>query len=425
MAGLFDYQDPESVGRMMFAAGLLNASGPSRMPVSAGQAIAQGLLGRQEGASQAAQNARRNLLLEAQARNIDVESLVKMKQLEAIKAKQLQQAELQKYLSSLSQPQYPQGATIMSAEGQAKMQGGPRTPQIDPLELLRLGVDPDEAQKMAGMRDWGLPKVTRTIDVEGPGGTKLVQQLDDFGRPVGEGLPGYIAPQGVNQGNQYTFVKPVAGTSLPMGMSPAEQQANARGWAGIGLQREGLQLQREKLMQESASDRRAAEKAEKEAEAAAKRQANALTQANTVLSAVDEALKKTNILTTGPGGAVLGMVPGTTARDYKGLIDTVKANIGFQELQAMREASPTGGALGQIAVRELEFLQAALASLDIWQSPSQVEKNLKKVQTHYNNWKATVQQAQSGVGGGGSDWGAAPSGGAATVDFGQLPTRGR
>lgn len=74
MAGLFDYQDPESVGRMMFAAGLLNAAGPSKMPVSTGQALAQGLLARQQGATEAAQSARRNLLLEAQARRLDSET---------------------------------------------------------------------------------------------------------------------------------------------------------------------------------------------------------------------------------------------------------------------------------------------------------------------------------------------------------------
>jgi hypothetical protein len=67
MAGLFDYEDPAAVGRMMFAASLLNAGGPSKMPISTGQAIAQGLLARQQGASEAAQNARRNDLITAQS----------------------------------------------------------------------------------------------------------------------------------------------------------------------------------------------------------------------------------------------------------------------------------------------------------------------------------------------------------------------
>jgi hypothetical protein len=70
MAGIFDYQDPDSVGRMMFAAGLLNAAGPSKMPVSVGQALSQGLLARQQGASEAAQNARRNAFMDAQTRKL-------------------------------------------------------------------------------------------------------------------------------------------------------------------------------------------------------------------------------------------------------------------------------------------------------------------------------------------------------------------
>jgi hypothetical protein len=74
MAGIFDYQDPDSVGRMMFAAGLLNAAGPSKMPVSVGQALSQGLLARQQGASEAAQNARRNAFVEAQTRKLLSES---------------------------------------------------------------------------------------------------------------------------------------------------------------------------------------------------------------------------------------------------------------------------------------------------------------------------------------------------------------
>jgi hypothetical protein len=74
MAGLFDYQDPDSVGRMMFAAGLLNAAGPSKMPVSTGQALAQGLMARQQGATEAGQSSRRNLFLEAQARHLDAQA---------------------------------------------------------------------------------------------------------------------------------------------------------------------------------------------------------------------------------------------------------------------------------------------------------------------------------------------------------------
>ena len=111
---------------------------------------------------------------------------------------------------------------------------------------------------------------------------------------------------------------------------------------------------------------------------------------------VDQALEKIGafgIFTTGATGKALGYVPGTKAYDLETILDTIKANVGFKELQAMRESSPTGGALGQIAVRELDFLQAAVASLDRGQSPAELKKNLAEVKQHFENWKGVMQQA--------------------------------
>lgn len=45
--------------------------------------------------------------------------------------------------------------------------------------------------------------------------------------------------------------------------------------------------------------------------------------------------------------------------------ETLKAKIGFNELNKMREASPTGGALGQVTERELSFLQAVRGKLSV------------------------------------------------------------
>jgi hypothetical protein len=82
-------------------------------------------------------------------------------------------------------------------------------------------------------------------------------------------------------------------------------------------------------------------------------------------------------------------------------IDTIKANLGFQELAAMRAASPTGGALGAIAVQELVALQSTVASLDIGQSPAQLRANLDKIEQHYSRWlKAVEDEARGGAGDG-------------------------
>lgn len=113
-------------------------------------------------------------------------------------------------------------------------------------------------------------------------------------------------------------------------------------------------------------------------------------KADAVIGKVDEALGQSGFFTTGLTGTALGKIPGTGAYDLDKTIDTIKANIGFGELQAMREASPTGGALGQVAVQELTALQSTVASLDKGQSREQLESNLKKIKQHYETWKKLV-----------------------------------
>jgi hypothetical protein len=122
----------------------------------------------------------------------------------------------------------------------------------------------------------------------------------------------------------------------------------------------------------------------------------ALDRARIVIAKVDEALKQTGPLTTGLPGKVLGRYSGTSAYDLDRTLDPIRANIGFKELQDMRAVSPTGGALGQVAIKELEFLQASIASLDQGQSREQLENNLKDIKRHFKNWKMVTDAASKG-----------------------------
>ena len=54
---------------------------------------------------------------------------------------------------------------------------------------------------------------------------------------------------------------------------------------------------------------------------------------------------------------------GSKFNQFDAMKDTVVSNIGFERLQAMRDASPTGGALGQVSDNELRLLSSALGSL--------------------------------------------------------------
>ena len=122
-----------------------------------------------------------------------------------------------------------------------------------------------------------------------------------------------------------------------------------------------------------------------------KAQQNAYAAIGPILDTLDKTIPMISSTTAGLGGWAMGMLPGTSARDLKANIETIKANLGFQQLQAMRDASPTGGALGQVAVQELKALQSTVSSLDPEQSPAQLKANMKKVQEHYQNWRKTLE----------------------------------
>lgn len=119
------------------------------------------------------------------------------------------------------------------------------------------------------------------------------------------------------------------------------------------------------------------------------------TSIDSTVMEVDKALKGIDWSTTGLFGSIAKAVPGTDAYNLGQTLLTVKANIGFDRLQAMRDASPTGGALGQVAVQELNALQASVASLDQAQDSAQLKDSLEKVKQHYNGWKEAVQKAGS------------------------------
>lgn len=107
---------------------------------------------------------------------------------------------------------------------------------------------------------------------------------------------------------------------------------------------------------------------------------------NEALAIIEEA-KKGQMGVTGVTGAVVGATPilkaGSTRADLEALLSTIRANIGFDRLQRMRKESPTGGALGQVAVQELLALQATMGSLDLNQSPDFLIRSLNQILQDY------------------------------------------
>jgi hypothetical protein len=97
------------------------------------------------------------------------------------------------------------------------------------------------------------------------------------------------------------------------------------------------------------------------------------------ISTIDSA----TLPTTGASGNLVSNVGGTAAHDLGKLLDTVKSNAGFQELSKMRQASPTGAALGSVTERELALLQSTIGNLDQSQSEAQLKDNLRRVKNTY------------------------------------------
>ncbi|MFU2327729.1 hypothetical protein [Pseudomonas sp. NFX98] len=109
---------------------------------------------------------------------------------------------------------------------------------FDWQQAAALGLQPDDIAKYAQLPNATKSKVARTVEVPSASGGKQTMQYDEYGRPVGQAIDSYVAPQLVDTGGAKQFAIPTAGQSFAMTMSPGENAANARGWAGIANQRE-------------------------------------------------------------------------------------------------------------------------------------------------------------------------------------------
>lgn len=119
---------------------------------------------------------------------------------------------------------------------------------------------------------------------------------------------------------------------------------------------------------------------------------SAKTKAANVYRAIDSAIPLVGVWTAGTVGRPLSTLGGTAAANLRANIDTLEANLAFNELQQMRASSPTGGALGSITEKELELLGSTIASLKQSQSPAQLASNLKFVKQQYAKTLAQMEK---------------------------------
>lgn len=98
---------------------------------------------------------------------------------------------------------------------------------------------------------------------------------------------------------------------------------------------------------------------------------------------------------TGFTGARLRGWEGTAAYDIAQKLKTVDSNLAFDELQKMRDNSPTGGALGQVTEKELELLRSTVANLDPNQSQEEFLSALKRARDSYTGMLGMVDPAKA------------------------------
>lgn len=209
--GLLDFLN--SPGGM----GLLSAVGAGLAGARRGgtwNAVGSGLLGGVQGYAQGQNLQQQNEYATQRGKLFDMQAQQLEQQQAAARAEAERKAAREGYLSSVGQVTSP------------RLDAQPN--KFDPLEWMRRGGSIEDAQKLSGMKDWGAAEVARTLESQDAQGNKITLQFDKFGRPVGEGVQGYTAPERVDLGGSVQFVRPQAGVSLKKTMTPGEIAANQR-----------------------------------------------------------------------------------------------------------------------------------------------------------------------------------------------------
>jgi hypothetical protein len=120
----------------------------------------------------------------------------------------------------------------------------------------------------------------------------------------------------------------------------------------------------------------------------------------TVESKSDKLIADIETLKNHPGldsitGTVYGRTPSVTSegRSAQALYDSIIARGGFQELAAMRAASPTGGALGNVSNQEGQQLKDAFGTLNRTQDAADLRKQLGRVADDVRGAKTRIREA--------------------------------
>ena len=115
---------------------------------------------------------------------------------------------------------------------------------------------------------------------------------------------------------------------------------------------------------------------------------------NIVMQDIDAAIELSKgAFTTGLPGALARNIPGSPGFNLNSKLKSIRSAIGFDKLQDMRDNSPTGGALGQVAVQELEMLQSVFGDLDQAQDEKQFQGVLLRLKAERERFGRMKREA--------------------------------
>ena len=101
------------------------------------------------------------------------------------------------------------------------------------------------------------------------------------------------------------------------------------------------------------------------------------------IARIKEIIKDDGIIPATGFGSLLKGLPTSDAYNVNSISQSILSTIGFGRLKKMREASVTGGALGNVSNIEIQLLQSELGKLDQGQTEEQYLRTLDRIEKSY------------------------------------------
>ena len=207
--GLLDVLNSDQ-GRL--GLGLLAAAGGRSDGAGFGQRMAEGLGSYDHWKKQQAQ---------AKLQKMQEEEM--QAQIEARKAKAVEDARIKALIQGAGQPKLGMGAGLPAGTlpGEFDIGGTPALQQpgkIDAQDLIRQRVPPELVKQLIESANWGRDEVARVEETTDAQGRPVKKQFSKFGTPIGQDMGVWKAPLSLDRGGSSDYIDPV--TLKPLGSFP-------------------------------------------------------------------------------------------------------------------------------------------------------------------------------------------------------------